>query len=513
MVGDEPRTHFSFWTPAIPPLEHRLPRNGFFVSGYRLLRTAWLLLTLPAHLALLFASLVAPSPLHRHWICTVADFHPLWNSRQRLVYPLLRRTIWAIADVGSADALTPNARFKFPWWAWALEEFTVRIGRGARVQLQATEVELPRLARTLGWVQNDGMLDPSGQVGFGPVPCFWFERADLGGPSSTKDSIDRRASKGERIVLYFVGGGYVTGSPTEGSRCFKLAREAGLRVVGANFRKATSPDQAFPAQLQDALAVYAHLVLELGFHDIVLAGDSAGSNLALMLVQYLARLEVPRSGRFGSNAGFSERGLLLMPTGLLLFSPWCDLTAATYGEAILKRKGMRDDPKHDIICASMATNSIRLFLARLLGEGCAGSQGAKSPQHSEADGVATLRSAHPWFSPCLATAESSWNRVSEVYARRSGNRSAGERSASVRWRRQQQPLRVLVTTGTTELFNLEIVRLCEILNRAGSRAQGGGIAVQVVSAEGEVHAFPLVPEWVSPEASEAWRKIQRWLRE
>jgi hypothetical protein len=117
--------------------------------------------------------------------------------------------------------------------------------------------------------------------------------------------------------------------------------------TGCNFRKATTPSQAFPAALQDALATYAHLVLTLGYRDVALAGDSAGGGLAINLLQYLA-LTVPKAGG------------LVLPSGLLLFSPWSDLTASTYGES------MKREYEDDIICASMATNSIRCepFLPR-----------------------------------------------------------------------------------------------------------------------------------------------------
>ena len=253
MAWDGPRTACSFWTPSISPLEQRLPRHGLLVSTYRLLRVTWLLLILPVHFTLLLASIVVVPTRTHESICSLADFHPLWNPQQRLVYPLLRRAIWAIADIGSADALTPNAKFKFPWWAWALEEFTVRVGRRARVRLQMSAVEMPAHASEADWIQGD-VVDMAGETEFETVPCFWFEREGRGG---SRD-VCRTAGKDERIVLYFVGGGYVyvlvystrfrssdlaypadaaahsyrTGSPTEGSRCFKLARELGLRVVG-----------------------------------------------------------------------------------------------------------------------------------------------------------------------------------------------------------------------------------------------------------------------------------------
>lgn len=285
--------------------------------------------------------------------------------------------------------------------------------------------------------------------------------------------------------------------------------------TGANFRKATARHLAFPAQLQDALAVYAHLVFDLGFRDIVLAGDSAGGNLALMLVQYLAGLNVSRSESVNAIDKTLDGDSHVMPTGLLLFSPWCDLTAATYGEALVRRHGERDDPKHDIICPSMATNSIRLFLARVLGDPTSARKLGGQNHLGEKDDVATLQGAHPWFSPSLPSAEASWERVARLYETApGGSPQEAKRSSGVEphdqtstRNRQRRPLRVLVTTGTTELFNLEIVRLCETLRRAA------GLEVECVSAEGEVHAFPLVPEWVSPEAAKAWVAIREWLHE
>jgi hypothetical protein len=91
-------------------------------------------------------------------------------------------------DIGSADALTPNAKFKFPWWAWALEEFTVRVGRGEPEARHRFKLGLAR------------------HVDHVPLYPPRFDRLrwhpDL-------RSVYRKADEDERIVLYFVGGGYV----------------------------------------------------------------------------------------------------------------------------------------------------------------------------------------------------------------------------------------------------------------------------------------------------------------
>ncbi|KIM51707.1 hypothetical protein SCLCIDRAFT_1224276 [Scleroderma citrinum Foug A] len=81
------------------------------------------------------------------------------------------------------------------------------------------------------------------------------------------------------------------------------------------------PEQhPFPAALLDALAGYIHLVDVMGYDpsDIIVAGDSAGGNLALALTRYL----VENKGRAGT-----EKSTLPAPPGhLLLISPWTDLS-------------------------------------------------------------------------------------------------------------------------------------------------------------------------------------------
>jgi acetyl esterase/lipase len=87
------------------------------------------------------------------------------------------------------------------------------------------------------------------------------------------------------------------------------------RTLSVEYRLCSSapyPKSApFPSSLIDALAGYVYLVRNLGFkpQNVVVAGDSAGGNLALALVRYL---------RDNPDLGLG------MPGGLLLISPWCD---------------------------------------------------------------------------------------------------------------------------------------------------------------------------------------------
>jgi acetyl esterase/lipase len=76
-----------------------------------------------------------------------------------------------------------------------------------------------------------------------------------------------------------------------------------------SYRKPVLAHTAFPGPLLDVLAGYMHL-LNLGFAsgDITVLGKSAGGHLGLMLLRYVAELQIP------------------MPGGIGMMAPWCDLT-------------------------------------------------------------------------------------------------------------------------------------------------------------------------------------------
>ena len=113
------------------------------------------------------------------------------------------------------------------------------------------------------------------------------------------------------IVLFLHGGSFIFGSveTTHIEMVASLAERSGREVVGLEYRLA--PEHPYPAALEDALAAFDALV-ESGTDaaQIVLAGDSAGGNLALS-VQLALR------DRGGPQA-----------RAALLISPWCDLTAS-----------------------------------------------------------------------------------------------------------------------------------------------------------------------------------------
>ncbi len=110
-------------------------------------------------------------------------------------------------------------------------------------------------------------------------------------------------------ILHIHGGGYVCGGLSyAGIMGGKLAEATGFTSYTFDYRLA--PENPYPAALEDALCVWDHLSQRLYEPDhIFIAGESAGGNLALCLVQKL----------------IADRKII--PRGLLLFSPWTDMTA------------------------------------------------------------------------------------------------------------------------------------------------------------------------------------------
>jgi acetyl esterase/lipase len=105
--------------------------------------------------------------------------------------------------------------------------------------------------------------------------------SDLGGvPAVTLEPL---VGKAERTVVYFHGGGYISGSPPD--RYLPLACAVALaahaRVHVVDYRLA--PEHRFPAAFDDCLAAYRSTVQHGGAvpQTVAVLGDSAGGNLAV----------------------------------------------------------------------------------------------------------------------------------------------------------------------------------------------------------------------------------------
>ena len=119
-----------------------------------------------------------------------------------------------------------------------------------------------------------------------------------------------RAHMKKYIILYCHGGGYSTGSSIYArTLTTKFAMSTSMDVLCFDYRLA--PEHPYPAATEDAMKIWNDLMLlGYGARDIIVAGDSAGGNLALSLV-----LKLKQEGR-------------LLPRGVILMSPWTDLTAS-----------------------------------------------------------------------------------------------------------------------------------------------------------------------------------------
>jgi epsilon-lactone hydrolase len=135
----------------------------------------------------------------------------------------------------------------------------------------------------------------------------------------------------KQVILYFHGGGYVTGSiETYRMMCGLLANYTGVKVLIPNYRLA--PENPFPAALDDALQVYRWL-LKQGYSssNIIFAGDSAGGGLSVATA--LALRDKNES----------------LPTAVVCLSPWADLTlknethiSKAKAEAVLRTDVLRE---------------------------------------------------------------------------------------------------------------------------------------------------------------------------
>jgi epsilon-lactone hydrolase len=163
------------------------------------------------------------------------------------------------------------------------------------------------------------------------------QSGELGGVSVI--TLKPLAGRPERTVLYFHGGGYVSGSPPD--RYLPLAAAVALaanaRVHVVDYRLA--PETPFPGAFDDCLRAYDFLVTRgADMETVVLLGDSAGGNLAVAV-----------------TAAARDQGLPL-PARIAVLSPFADLTLS--GASIEERKHL--DP---LVTREMLEATVRDYLA------------------------------------------------------------------------------------------------------------------------------------------------------
>jgi monoterpene epsilon-lactone hydrolase len=172
-------------------------------------------------------------------------------------------------------------------------------------EIDAIRALLTSKPRPVGWAERRERLDEVGSI-WPVAEDIKIEPADLGGPAGEWSFAP--GSDSTRVLMYFHGGGYCSGSILSHRRLVTEAgRAAGARTLTVGY--CLAPEHPFPAALDDALTAWRFLRRN-GFsaRRLAVGGDSAGGGLTVALVETLreAREE--------------------LPCALWLLSPWTDLT-------------------------------------------------------------------------------------------------------------------------------------------------------------------------------------------
>jgi epsilon-lactone hydrolase len=175
----------------------------------------------------------------------------------------------------------------------------------AQSEIEAVRALLSSKPRPVGWPERRRRLDDVGSV--------WPVADDVKlAPVNVSGLLGEWSivpgSDASRLLLFFHGGGYCSGSIVSHRRMVSEAgRAAGTRTLAIAYRLA--PEHPFPAAFDDALTAWRFLRnQDIPAARIAVGGDSAGAGLALGLIGQL-------------RAGNQE-----LPACGWLVSPWTDLT-------------------------------------------------------------------------------------------------------------------------------------------------------------------------------------------
>ena len=175
----------------------------------------------------------------------------------------------------------------------------------ARTEIDAIREMLGSKPRPTGWAARRQRLDEVGSI-WPIADDVRVEAVDLGGVPGEWSDVP--GAEDSRVLLFFHGGGYCSGSIVSHRRMVTEAgRKAGCRTLAVGYRLA--PEHPFPAALEDALKAWRFLREQgIAAGDIAVSGDSAGGGLTVALLENLrdAAMELPGCA--------------------WLVSPWTDLT-------------------------------------------------------------------------------------------------------------------------------------------------------------------------------------------
>jgi monoterpene epsilon-lactone hydrolase len=194
--------------------------------------------------------------------------------------------------------------------------------------------------RPVGWDERRRRLDEVGSI-WPVADDVAFDAVDLDGVPGEFSIVP--GSDPSRVLLFFHGGGYCSGSIVSHRRMVTEAgRAGGLRTLAVGFRLA--PEHPFPAAYEDALTAWRWLRKQgIAANQVVVGGDSAGGGLTLALAMRLR------------DAGEQ------LPGCLWLASPWTDLTMSG---ATLETKDAVDPLIHKGYLGELADAYVPAGMAR-----------------------------------------------------------------------------------------------------------------------------------------------------
>ena len=175
----------------------------------------------------------------------------------------------------------------------------------ARSEIETIRELLASKPRPVGWSERRQRLDEVGSV-WPVADDVKVVPVDAGGVAGEWSSVP--GSDASRVLLFFHGGGYCSGSIRSHRRMVSEAgRAAKVRTLAIAYRLA--PEHPYPAALEDACSAWRFLrQAGIAAAHIAVGGDSAGGGLTAALI-----------GRL--KAAGEE-----LPGCAWLVSPWVDLT-------------------------------------------------------------------------------------------------------------------------------------------------------------------------------------------
>jgi acetyl esterase/lipase len=172
-------------------------------------------------------------------------------------------------------------------------------------EIDAIRALLSSKPRPVGWAARRAHIEEVGAT-WPVADDIRLEAVDIDGVPGEVSLVP--GSDASRVLLFFHGGGYCSGSIVSHRRMVTEAgRAARMRTLAIAYRLA--PEHPYPAAHEDAMTAWRYLRAQgIAARDVAVGGDSAGGNLTVCLINRLRA------------AGEAQ------PACAWLASPWTDLT-------------------------------------------------------------------------------------------------------------------------------------------------------------------------------------------